>query len=221
MGRNSRSSPAFSLPLAMHFPFAILKPFPSITSSLPRRSCNNIQAINHFRSCSALVIGILGSFLLSPSLAMHSRIILILILFQILHYFCLGILSPTPKITIGTILPRQAPASSTITVPPAQILQLNSACLVLGEALSICQSATPDFTDLDETAQAGCLCYSGIDWQPTVFDSAVAGCANFAATAVGGTVENVIQDLVGFCESVGNIVQFTTVSGPGSNVAEE
>jgi hypothetical protein len=87
---------------------------------------------------------------------------------------------------------------------PGQVLQQNSACLVVGEALAICGSLSPGFTTLQPTVQAHCLCYSSTSWMPSIFDNAVESCADYASTAVPAAYQP-LANLEGFCEGVGDI----------------
>jgi len=96
------------------------------------------------------------------------------------------------------------------TTAPAQMLQQNSACLVVGEALAICNSLSPGFTTLQPTAQAHCLCYSSISWMPGIFDNAVKTCADYASTAVPGAYQP-LANLEGFCQSLGDVDTPATV----------
>ena len=86
----------------------------------------------------------------------------------------------------------------------AALLAQNPGCQLVEEALAICCSLTPDFTDMSATAQAPCLCYSSSSWEPNLFDNAVISCANYAFTAIPSAYAP-IANLEGFCSSVGNV----------------
>ena len=92
---------------------------------------------------------------------------------------------------------------TTIPASPAQLLQQNSACVVVGEAIDICNTLTPGFNTLQPTAQAHCLCYSSASWMPQIFDNAVRTCADYASTAVSGAYQP-LANLEGFCQSIGD-----------------
>lgn len=116
-----------------------------------------------------------------------------------------------PAVTMGPTLKLRNPTFSESTMTaPAQVLQQNSACLVVGEALAICGSLSPGFTTLQPTEQAHCLCYSSTSWMPNIFDKAVESCANYASTAVPAAYQP-LANLEGFCESVGDVETPATV----------
>ncbi|KAL3425320.1 hypothetical protein PVAG01_02111 [Phlyctema vagabunda] len=104
---------------------------------------------------------------------------------------------------IDIIAERQAPQTVMNTHTPS--LNDNSACLLLGTALYICETLTPSFTALAATLQAPCLCYSSTDWVPSIFDTAVERCAGFAESAVPFAFGDV-DGLRGFCGGVGDVL---------------
>jgi hypothetical protein len=105
-----------------------------------------------------------------------------------------------------TLKPRNPtfPEPTSTTTPPAQLLQQNPACQLVGEALAICDSLTPGFNTLQPTDQAHCLCYSSTSWMPNIFDSAVKTCADYASTAVPGAFPP-LSNLEGFCQGIGDV----------------
>jgi hypothetical protein len=105
-----------------------------------------------------------------------------------------------------TLKPRTPtfPEPTTTTLSPAQLLQQNSACQLVGEALAICDSLTPGFNTLQPTDQAHCLCYSSTSWMPNIFDGAVKTCADYASTAVPGVFPP-LSNLEGFCQGIGDV----------------
>jgi hypothetical protein len=109
---------------------------------------------------------------------------------------------PIPAFPLN--LPYPPSPTPTPTPPPNYIgvLQQNTACCLLSSALSICTSLTPGFTTLPPTQQASCLCYSSTLFQPTIFDGAVKGCADYAITAAPGAY-GAIEGLEGFCSNIG------------------
>lgn len=110
-----------------------------------------------------------------------------------------------PENTIKSfLLPRAPTFPEPTTTSAAQILQQNSACLVVGEALAICGSLSPGFTTLQPTAQAHCLCYSSTAWMPGIFDNAVKTCADYASTAVPSAYQP-LSSLEAFCQSLGDV----------------
>ncbi len=116
-----------------------------------------------------------------------------------------------PEVTMGPTLQLRNPTFPEATMTAsAQVLQQNSACLVVGEALAICGSLSPGFTTLQPTAQAHCLCYSSTSWMPSIFDNAVGSCANYASTALPAAYQP-LANLEGFCESVGDVETPPTV----------
>jgi hypothetical protein len=108
----------------------------------------------------------------------------------------------TIRLINGNIVNIRAPQAQAVTT--AAILARNLGCQLVGKALGICCSLTPDFTDLSATLQAPCLCYSSSSWDPTLFDNAVESCASYASTAIPSAYAP-IASLQGFCSSVGNI----------------
>jgi hypothetical protein len=104
-----------------------------------------------------------------------------------------------PTLAHGYLTSRQL--APPMTTALAIILQQNSECMVLSSALSICTSLTPGFTDMVPTKQAECLCYSETVFLPTIFDSVVNSCADFARTAAPGAF-SAIANLKNFCAMV-------------------
>ena len=97
-------------------------------------------------------------------------------------------------------------AVATATPAPAQILQLNTACLTISSLLSACTAATIQFTALVPTQQASCLCYEATTfYKPNLFDGAVKICADYASVAVPIAYPP-IAGLINFC----------AVAGPGA-----
>jgi hypothetical protein len=113
---------------------------------------------------------------------------------------------PQPITMHPTLKPRTPtfPEPTPTTTPPAQLLQQNSACQLVGEALAICDSLTPGFNTLQPTDQAHCLCYSSTSWMPNIFDGAVKTCADYASTAVPGAFPS-LSNLEDFCQGVGDV----------------
>jgi len=113
---------------------------------------------------------------------------------------------PQPITMHPTLKPRNPNSlePTSTTTPPAQLLQQNSACQLVGEALAICDSLTPGFNTLQPTDQAHCLCYSSTSWMPNIFDSAVKTCADYASTAIPGAFPP-LSNLEGFCQGVGDV----------------
>jgi hypothetical protein len=116
--------------------------------------------------------------------------------------------NPPPNITMRPILKLRAPTfpETTTVPPPAQLLQQNSACNVVGQAIAICNTLTPGFNTLQPTAQAHCLCYSSTSWRPSIFDNAVKTCADYAFTAAPGAY-NPLANLEGFCQGIDDVNQ--------------
>jgi hypothetical protein len=115
-----------------------------------------------------------------------------------------------------TSLSTSASAATTTTQAPAQILQLNTACLTLSSFLSACTSATAQFTALSPTQQAFCLCYeSTIFYKPSLFDGAVKTCADYASTACPVAYPP-IAGLLSFCAVVGPVAMPTGFVGTGN-----
>jgi hypothetical protein len=117
--------------------------------------------------------------------------------------------NPPPNITMRPTLKLRAPTfpeTTTIPPPPAQLLQQNSACNLVGQAIAICNTLTPSFNTLQPTAQAHCLCYSSTSWRPSIFDNAVKTCADYAFTAAPGAY-NPLANLEGFCQGIGDVNQ--------------
>jgi hypothetical protein len=110
------------------------------------------------------------------------------------------------SITMRPTLKLRNPTFPEPTTPPspAQLLQQNSACQLVGEALAICNTLTPGFDTLQPTDQAHCLCYSSTSWMPGIFDGAVKTCADYASTAVPGAFPP-LSNLEGFCQSIGDV----------------
>ncbi|KAH6662591.1 hypothetical protein B0J14DRAFT_495731, partial [Halenospora varia] len=109
------------------------------------------------------------------------------------------------------LLLRDLPLSPAPT--PAAQLKDNPSCLLLGEALAICGSLTPDFKNLSPPDQAQCLCYSSTVWAPTLFDSAVKSCADFAS-ASATSAYSALANIEGFCTNIGDVAKV-----PASNTA--
>ncbi len=116
-----------------------------------------------------------------------------------LNFHLQTIMHPTVKPRNPTV-----PEPTSTTTPPAQLLQQNSACQLVGEALAICDSLTPGFNTLQPTDQAQCLCYSSTYWMPKIFDGAVQTCADYASTAVPGAFPP-LSNLEGFCQGIGDV----------------
>lgn len=126
-----------------------------------------------------------------------------------------------PETSFAAVFPPAFPTTSpsaadfpssfpTTTSSPAQILQQCGACQVVGQALAICVTLTPNFTVLQTTAQAKCLCYSSTVWAPNVFDNAVNSCANYALTAAPAAY-GALSNLENFCGNVGDVASPVTV----------
>jgi len=115
--------------------------------------------------------------------------------------------NPPPNITMRPTLKLRAPTfpeTTTMPPPPAQLLQQNSACNVVGQAIAICNTLTPGFNTLQPTSQVHCLCYSSTSWRPSIFDNAVKTCADYAFTAAPGAY-NPLANLKGFCQGIGDV----------------
>lgn len=83
----------------------------------------------------------------------------------------LSALASTPRITAG---------------PSAALSRYDInrvACGSIDRIGSFCESVTPGFSSLSFSRQAGCLCYSGISWDPAPYDSIFGSCANYLSTA--------------------------------------
>ncbi|KAF4622679.1 hypothetical protein G7Y89_g14348 [Cudoniella acicularis] len=119
------------------------------------------------------------------------------------------ILSLTQPVLLGH---RDAQSSPVPTSAASLQLKDNTSCLLLGEALAICGSLTPNFQNLAPTDQAECLCYSSTAWAPTLFDSAVKSCADFAS-ASATSAYSALANIEGFCTSIGDVAK------PASNTA--
>jgi len=113
--------------------------------------------------------------------------------------------------SIGNVLTQPASVPAHTTPPPSQStavggdLDSNPGCSLVSFALSYCISASPGFTTLAPSLQAPCLCYSSTSWDPSLFDNAVATCAEYASTAVPSDY-SAFSALEGFCSSVGNVL---------------
>jgi len=78
-------------------------------------------------------------------------------------------------------------------------------CVLLDDALSICQLETPNFTAMPLTAQASCVCGSTlgtIPWGGATFDNLAASCASQYAT-IDATIASDAAALTGFCTDFG------------------
>jgi hypothetical protein len=128
---------------------------------------------------------------------------------------------PQPITMHPTLKPRNPnfPEPTSTTTAPAQLLQQNSACQLVGEALAICDSLTPGFNTLQPTDQAHCLCYSSTSWMPNIFDGAVKTCADYASTAVPGAFTP-LSNLEGFCQGVGD-VEISSPSPPTTTTIDQ
>ncbi|KAH8680020.1 hypothetical protein BGZ60DRAFT_369047, partial [Tricladium varicosporioides] len=115
------------------------------------------------------------------------------------------------SLALPNLLLRDLPLSPAPT--PAAQLKDNPSCLLLGEALAICGSLTPGFKNLSPPNQAQCLCYSSTVWAPTLFDSAVKSCADFAS-ASATSAYSALANIEGFCTSIGDVAKV-----PASNTA--
>jgi hypothetical protein len=119
-----------------------------------------------------------------------------------------GLNIPPPEIIMRPTLELRNPSFpetiATMPVSAPQILQQNSACVIVGEAIDICNTLSPGFNTLQPTAQAHCLCYSSASWMPEIFDNAVKTCADYASTAVSGVYQP-LSNLEGFCQSIGDV----------------
>ena len=107
----------------------------------------------------------------------------------------------TIRLVNGSILNLRA--AQTYAGTTAAGLAQNSGCQLVGEALAICCSLTPDFPDLSASEQAPCLCYSRSIWNPSLFDNAVESCASYASTSIPSAYAPMAK-LEGFCSRVGN-----------------
>ena len=72
-------------------------------------------------------------------------------------------------------------------------------CNIVGSLLDVCNTAAA------RTSQANCLCYSSSLWVPTIFDNAVATCADYASTALAKDAYSLALSYGGFCTKVGDI----------------
>ena len=72
-------------------------------------------------------------------------------------------------------------------------------CNVVGSLLDICNTAAA------QNIQASCLCYSSSTWVPTIFDNAVATCAEYAYSALPKNAYSLASSYEGFCTKVGDI----------------
>jgi hypothetical protein len=128
---------------------------------------------------------------------------------------------PQPITMHPTLKPRNPnfPEPTSTTTAPAQLLQQNSACQLVGEALAICDSLTPGFNTLQPTDQAHCLCYSSTSWMPDIFDGAVKTCADYASTAVPSAFTP-LSNLEGFCQGVGD-VEISSPSPPTTTTIDQ
>jgi hypothetical protein len=119
--------------------------------------------------------------------------------------------------SVGNVLTQPASVAAQTTPPPSQStagnLDSNPGCSLVSFALSYCISASPGFTTLVPSLQAPCLCYSSTSWDPSVFDNAVATCAEYVSTAIPSDY-SVFSALEGFCTSVGNVLATTTAATP-------
>jgi len=79
-----------------------------------------------------------------------------------------------------------------------------SACGLVLDYISICDSLSPGFESLDPTSQAPCLCYDSRSWVPTIFDDAVTSCGSFVSTAIPSDY-SLFEAFEGFCSSVGDV----------------
>lgn len=114
--------------------------------------------------------------------------------------------SPFPVTMRPTIKLRNPTFLKTTPTPPspAQLLQQNPACMVVGEAIAICGTLTPGFNTLQPPAQAHCLCYSSTSWIPSIFDNAVKTCADYASKDVPGAYQP-LANLEEFCQGIGDV----------------
>ncbi|KAH8679771.1 hypothetical protein BGZ60DRAFT_400649 [Tricladium varicosporioides] len=107
--------------------------------------------------------------------------------------------------TSGATTAVSTPAiTSKATTATATGLAANPGCATVGSSLNSCISATPSFTDLRVSSQAGCLCYQGGSWAPSSFDNNVLSCANYVKTADPSDYSDIVA-LTSFCSSAGDV----------------
>jgi len=89
-----------------------------------------------------------------------------------------------------------------------------TACSAALDAITICESATPGFSNLANSDEASCLCYdSTTSWDPLAFDDPWSSCIAWASTADTTAYAGLLSN-AGMCASVGNILH-----APASGVA--
>ncbi|KAG9241350.1 hypothetical protein BJ878DRAFT_233363 [Calycina marina] len=83
--------------------------------------------------------------------------------------------------------------------PQERNAQSSAICNVVGSLLSLCDVTAAS------TVQADCLCYSSSTWVPSIFDQAIATCADYASTALPADAYSLALYYEGFCTKVGEI----------------
>jgi hypothetical protein len=107
--------------------------------------------------------------------------------------------------SIGPVLGGGPNSASATTTTPGTLAALPTACSLVVDAISFCESVSPGFSTLNPTYQAPCLCYSSTSWDPEYFDGAVATCAS-GLSAQGDLADySTVELLAGFCTSVGDV----------------
>jgi len=78
--------------------------------------------------------------------------------------------------------------------------------------LSACESATPNFDNLDGITQASCLCYDATSaWVPNAFDQPWSSCVAWASTADTTDLAGLLSG-AGLCQSAGNVLAGTAAA---------
>ncbi|KAK4228627.1 hypothetical protein QBC38DRAFT_453999 [Podospora fimiseda] len=93
------------------------------------------------------------------------------------------------------------------------------ACQTAQMALERCASLTPGFTTItDIKSQASCLCYSGLVWNPSRYDSVVVNCLKYLSTGSPSQYSALVNRPGGFtttpCAMAGDVRAGVT-PGPG------
>ena len=107
--------------------------------------------------------------------------------------------------SIGPVLGGSPQSTSATTTTPGTLTAVPTACSLVVDAISSCESVSPGFSTLDPTNKAACLCYSSTSWDPQYFDGAAATCAS-GLSAQGDLADySTVELLAGFCTRVGDV----------------
>jgi len=129
-----------------------------------------------------------------------------------LEGFCSAIGDVENSGSPATVSATTTPAAKVTPAPSSGSVDIftNTACSLVGFALSYCNSVSPGFTSMDPTSQAPCLCYSSVNptstaWLPDIFDGSVLTCAEFVSSVAPESL-SIVTGLEHFCTDVGNVL---------------